>query len=109
MLPDPSSFDLSIILTMAGGTIAAGLIAYLIEVVKRTPGFGAWLENGHEVTVSLILSVVLVVYAAVATHVPLTLVSAFSVFLAWLGIAGLSTKVHDITPDSVNSSLSGTG
>lgn len=107
MLPDPASFDLGVILTMAGGTIAAGLIAYLIQVVKRLPTFGAWLDDGKEIGASFVLSIVLVVYAALATGVQLTLISAFSVFIAWLGIAGLATKVHDVTPATFNAKLAG--
>lgn len=100
-------FPLEIILTMAGGTVAAGLIASVVQILKRVPAFGAWLDAGREPLFVLLLAAVLVVYAAIAT-IPVWLpATPFAVFLAWVGIAGLATKVYDVTPPAVREALGG--
>lgn len=103
--PQASRQILEAVLTLAGGTIAGAIIAQVIQVLKRlSPN---WLENGHEYIVNLLLSGILVVYAALATGYTFDLVSSFGLFIAWLGLAGLTAKGYDVTPDSVKSALAG--
>lgn len=100
-------FDLAIVLTAAGATVSAALIASLIQVMKRVPTIGAFIDDKREPGVALILSVALVAYAFLATTPKLDAMNAFAAFLAWLAVAGLATKAHDVTPEAVNNALSG--
>lgn len=93
--PQASRQILEAVLTLAGGTVAAAIIAAIIQIAKTVPTFGAWLENGHEYLASLVLSAILVVYAAVAIGYALDLVSGFGLFLAWLGLAAIVGKAYD--------------
>lgn len=87
-------FDLAIVLTAAGATAAAGLIATLIELAKTLPAIGPWIDAKREPGVAVLLSAVLVSYAYLVTTVP-DPVSAFGAFLAFVGIAALASKAHD--------------
>jgi hypothetical protein len=100
-------FPLEIVLTMAGGTVAAGLIASVVQILKRVPAFGAWLDAGREPLFVLLLAAALVVYAALATITVWLPATPFAVFLAWVGIAALATKAYDVSPDSLKTILGG--
>lgn len=88
-------FDLGAVLTLAGGTATAALIAGLIEMIKKLPGIGAFFDAGREYAVSLALGGVVVAYAAYATAYVITPVSAFGLFLAWYGLAKLAGSAYD--------------
>lgn len=101
------TFDLALVLTAAGATVSAALIASVIQIVKRVPTFGAWLDAGREAGAALLLSLVLVLYAALGTITVWDAPTGFAVFLAWVGIAGLATKAYDVAPTSVKTMLGG--
>lgn len=101
------TLDLALVLTAAGATLSAALIAAIVQIVKRVPAFGAWLDAGREPAVVLVLSLTLVVYAGVATIEVWTLEAGFSLMLAWVGIAGLATKAYDVAPERLRSALGG--
>lgn len=105
---NPATFDLAIILTAAGATVAAGIIASIIQVLKRTPQVGVLLDAGREGFLATVLSGALVVYAFAALAVPINLTSLFMGFLAFLNIAGLAGKAYDVAPDKLKSALGGT-
>jgi len=105
--PQQSRAILEAVLTLAGGTVAGAILAQLISVLKRLGGFGTWIENGHEYVVNLVLSALLLGYAAAATGYAVDLVSGFGLFIAWLGLAGLTDKAYQVTPDGVSNGLSG--
>jgi hypothetical protein len=86
---------LELILTGAGVTVAATLIASIIEILKRLPGLGSALSTNAGAA-STVLAGVLVVYAYLATAATVDPVSAFAAFLAWVGIAGLAGKAYDV-------------
>lgn len=93
---DTSTFDLALVLTAAGATVAAALITGLIEIIKKLPGVGPALDAGNEPAVAFIFSALLVVVAYVATAAGVYNVQgAFAAFLAWYGIAQISMGVHD--------------
>lgn len=106
---DPQTFDLGLILTAAGVPVAAGVIAAFIQVLKRIPFIGAALstQNGAR-TANIGLCAVIVGWAAAATHVELTLVSGFMLFLAWLNLVGFTDKAYEIAPDGVKEAIGGT-
>lgn len=91
---DTNALTLALILTGAGTTVAATLIASVIEILKRLPG-GAWVDNGHEAAISTLLAAVLVAYAYLATS-QVDAFSAFAAFLAFVGIAGLAGRAYDV-------------
>jgi len=93
--------DLAMILTAAGATLAAATIASVIQIAKKLPVIGAWIDAKHEPGVAVILSAVLVGYAYLATTPSIDAVNAFAAFLAWIGIAGLAGKTYDVAADVV--------
>lgn len=96
-MPDGTDLTLALILTGAGTTVAATLIASVIEIAKRALGpAGGWLDAGKEGAVSVVLSAVLVAYAYLATVPSPDAASAFAAFLAFIGIAGLAGKAYDV-------------
>lgn len=101
---DPSTFDLSILLTAGGIPIASAIISSLIELAKRLPGV-----EGRESVISMILDAILIAYAFVAVGAPLTLVSAFLTFMAWLNLAGTTSAFYDkvLKPSGLNKALNG--
>lgn len=103
---DPSTLTLALILTGAGTTVAATVIASLIEIFKRFPGVGPALDAGLEGAVSVILAAILVAYAYIATHPIADAMSGFAAFLAFVGIAKLSGGAYD-TGRSIKASLTG--
>lgn len=105
---DPQSFQLAIILTAAGATIAASIIAAVIQMLKRLGNLGVLLDAGRESTLAIILSALLVAYAFAATAVPISLVSLFMAFLAFVNIAGLAGKAYDFAPVGLRQALGGT-
>lgn len=92
-LPDPSNFDPAILLTLAGGTIAAGIISSLVEALKRLPGIGAAV-NANAAAVATLGSFVLV-FAAYLTTQTVTTVGLFGAFVASLGVAAIAGKAYD--------------
>lgn len=106
-MPEGTQITLDVVLTAAGATIAAGLIATIIQILKNLPGFGTWLDSGHEAWAAMILSIALVAWAYVATTSQPDPVNAFAAFLAWVNIAALATKAHDAAPESLRRALGG--
>lgn len=106
---DPQTFDLSLVLTAAGVPIAGGIIAALIQILKRVPVFGAWLATENNARfANIVLCAALVVYATAAVGIPLTLVSGFMLFLAWINLVGFTDAAYGVAPDSVKAALGGT-
>lgn len=106
---DPQTFDLGLILTAAGVPVAAGVLAAFIQILKRLPFIGPALSTaGGARTANVGLCAVLVVYAAAAINVQLTLVSGFMLFLAWVNLVGFTDKAYEIAPDDVKTALGGT-
>jgi len=103
------TFDLALILTAAGATVSAALIAAVTQIAKRVPAFGTWLDAGKEATFALLLSFLLVGYAFVATTPTPDLFNGFAAFLAWVGVAGLATKAYDVAPAGLKTTLGGGG
>lgn len=95
MDPQTSDAILRGILTLAGGTAASALIAGVIELIKRLPGVGTFVDAGREYVLSLGFSAALVAYAAAATGYALNAVSGFGLFLAWYGLAKLAGSAYD--------------
>lgn len=105
---DPTQFQLAMVLTAAGATVSAALIAAVILILKRVPKLGALIDADHEGFTAVVLSLVLVIYAYLATTVSLDPANAFAAFLAWVAIATLSSGSHDaLAATSVGSALSG--
>ena len=105
---DPQTFDLGLVLTAAGIPIAAAIIAAFIQILKRVPGIGPILDAGRETFLAIVLSGVLIGYAAAAISVPLNLTSGFMLFLAWVNLAGLTGKAYDVAPTGLRTALGGT-
>lgn len=93
---DPGSLELAAVLTAAGATVAAALIASVIQLTKYVPGVGAWIDNGREAAVAELLALLLVVYAFLGTTPVATFANVFAAFLAFVGIAALATKAYDV-------------
>jgi hypothetical protein len=92
---DTDTLTLALVLTGAGTTIAAALIASVIEILKRLPGLGT-LVSANAAAVSTGLALVLIVYAYLATTATPDAASAFAAFLAFVGVAGLAGKTYDV-------------
>ncbi len=105
-MPDGTTVTLALILTGAGTTIAATIIASVIEILKRIPALGPRLDAGMESAASVLLAAILVVYAYVNTATVIDAAGAFAAFLAWVGIAGLAGKAYD-AGRAVKASVSG--
>lgn len=99
----PQNFDLTLVLTAAGATVSAALIASIIEVLKKAPVIGPWIDDTREPGFGVLLSALLVAYTVAALQLPIDLVSLASYFVAFLGIAALASKSHDLAA-SVTSS-----
>ncbi|HET7030358.1 MAG TPA: hypothetical protein VFI34_07590 [Candidatus Limnocylindrales bacterium] len=105
---DPQTFDLGIVLTAAGVPIAAAIIASVIQLAKRIPVAGPALDNGREAVLAMVLAAALVALAFSSVGVPVTIVSLFGAFLAWVNLATFATKAYDVAPDALKSVLGGT-
>lgn len=105
---DPTAFQLSLILTAAGATVAATLIAAVIELAKKLPVIGPWVDAKREPGIAVLLSFGLVIYAYFATTPNVNPVNGFAAFLAFIGVAGLATKSYDVAV-SVKASVTGEG
>ncbi len=92
----PQNFDLTLVLTAAGATVSAALIASIIEVLKQAPVIGAWIDAKREPGLGVLLSLALVAYTVAALQLPTDLVALASYFVAFLGIAALASKSHDL-------------
>ena len=108
-MPDitPEGFTLVLVLTGAGVTVSAALIAALILILKRVPAIGTAIDNDKEGFASIILAAILVIYAFVATTPHPDAFNGFAAFLAFVGIAGLASGAHTAAPASVRKALSG--
>lgn len=94
---DTTQLTLALVLTGAGTTVAATLIASIIEIAKRTLGpIGVALDAGKEGALATILAAVLVGYAYLATTPVPDPFSGFAAFLAWVGIAKLAGAAYDV-------------
>jgi len=103
-VPDiPQNFDLTLVLTAAGATVSAALIASIIEVLKKAPVIGPWVDAKREPGLGVLLSLGLVAYTVAALSLPVDLVSIASYFVAFLGIAALASKAHDLAATATNS------
>ena len=90
------SATLELILTGAGVTVAATIIASLVEVIKRAPVVGGLINSGRDAaSLAFVASGALVAYAYIATTPTPDPANAFAAFLAFLGVAGLATKAYD--------------
>ena len=91
------TLTLAAVLTPGGVTLAATVVTAFIAVLKNAGGLGAWIDASREPAVAFLLSAVLVI-VSFATYPPeqQTIEFGFSAFLAFLGIAKLSNKVHDV-------------
>ena len=92
----PENFDLALVLTAAGATVSAALIASIIEVLKKAPVIGPWVDAKREPGLGVLLSLSRVAYTVAALSLPVDLVSIASYFVAFLGIAALASKSHDL-------------
>jgi hypothetical protein len=92
----PANFDLTLVLTAAGATVSAALIASIIEVLKKAPVIGQFIDDKREPGFGVLLSAGLVAYTVAALQLPVDLVSLASYFVAFLGIAALASKSHDL-------------
>lgn len=102
---DPNALTLGLILTAAGVVPAAALITALVSLLTNFP-----FVKGHERQAAFVLSAVLVIYAYWALPVPLTGISGFAGFLAWLAIAKGATAVYDevkAKPGSITAAIVG--
>ena len=96
---DLTTFDPALLLTMAGGTVAAGIVASIVEALKKLPGIGAWIDAKREPGVATIASFGLIAYAHAVTSTPENLfdpIRVFTAVVAALGVAGLAGKAHDV-------------
>jgi hypothetical protein len=100
------TFTLSVVLTAAGATVSAGLIASVIQLLKLVPVFGPWIDENREPGVAVILSGILVGVAYFGTSTDINILSGFAAFLAWVGIARLATAGYD-TAVSVKEAIAG--
>lgn len=95
-MPDGiDNLTLALVLTGAGATVSAALIASVIEICKRLPGLGS-VVAANAAAVSTLFAFLLVVYAYAATTAVPNPASAFAAFLAFVGIAGLAGKTYDV-------------
>ena len=89
------TLDFSLVLTAGGAAASAVFLAGLIELAKRLPGLGPWLDAGKEAWASVVGAAILVGYAAWATGYVVDPVSIGGLFLAWYGIARLASASYD--------------
>jgi hypothetical protein len=92
---DTDTLTLALVLTGAGTTVAAALIASFIEVLKRVPGVSVLVSRDPGAAATL-CALVLVAYAYLATTPAPDAASGFAAFLAFVGIAGLAGKTYDV-------------
>lgn len=92
--PSGSGQILAVVLTAAGVPVAGAIIAAITQALKSIPGLGPVVTANPTIT-AMILSAALLAYAVVAVAVPITLISGFGLFLAWLAINGFSKATYD--------------
>lgn len=98
-MPDGQAFTLALVLTAGGAAATAAVIAGVIALLKNLPGLGTWIDAGREVLVTYVAAAVLVILAAIDTHVS-GLEGGFGCFLAWYGICLIASKAHDVASES---------
>lgn len=106
---DPQTLDLGLVLTAAGVPIFAAIIAAVIQLCKRIPVAGPRLDNGAEAVLAMVFAAALVGLGYSSLAVPISIVSLFGAFLAWVNLATFATKAYDVAPDSLKSALGGNG
>lgn len=94
---DPNQVQLALILTAAGATVAATIIAAVIELAKKIPVIGPWVDAKREPGIAVLLSFGLTALAYFGTAKVIDIASGFAAFLAFLAIAGLATKAYDVS------------
>jgi hypothetical protein len=92
----PSDFDPALLLTMAGGTIAAGIVASVVEALKKLPGIGPWIDAKREPGVATLASFVVIFSAYFITDTTPDAIGIFGAFVAALGVAAIAGKTHDV-------------
>jgi len=107
-MPDlvgPDGFQLAIILTAAGATIGAGIVASAVEVLKRIGGIGPPVTK-NAATIATLLCAVLVA-AAYASQTTLgggteavSIEGVVAAVIAWLGMAAIAGKAYDVVSDA---------
>lgn len=103
MPSEPGTFDLALVLTTAGATVAAALITGLIGLIKKLPTVGPWIDANREPGVAFVLSAALVIIAHASEVVPPTSVPLiFTSFLAWYGIATIAMGTHNAVKSVTN-------
>lgn len=100
----PTNFDLTLVLTAAGATVSAALIASILETLKKVPVIGPFIDDKREPGFGVLLSALLVAYTVAALGLPVDLVSLASYVVAFLGIAALASKTHDLAANVTASS-----
>lgn len=105
-LPDPTNFDPAILLTLAGGTIAAGIISSLIEALKRLPGKIGSGVSSNAASIATLASFLLIFAAYFTTAQVINAVGLFGAFVASLGVAAISGKAYDVAVTAKASSSS---
>ncbi len=94
---DPSNFDPAILLTMAGGTIAAGIVASVVEALKKLPfGIGPWIDAKREPGIATLASFAVIGAAWWVTYPAHDTLTGFGAFVAALGVAAIAGKSHDV-------------
>lgn len=88
-------FTLDLVLTAGGAVASAALITGFVQILKKLPGFGDFLDAGRESLAAFLLSAGLVATAFGATAVDKNLATGFGAVLAWYGIARLSMGMYD--------------
>ena len=94
-MPEGTDLTLALVLTGAGVTVSAALIASVIEILKRLPGLSS-VVGANPAAVATVLAAVLVGYAYVVTVPAKDGVNGFAAFLAFVGVAGLAGKTYDV-------------
>lgn len=87
--------SLAVVLTAGGAVAASALITGFVQILKKLPGIGNFLDAGRESLAAFLLSAALVTTAFVATTVEKNAVTGFGAVLAWYGIARLSMGIYD--------------
>ena len=92
--PNGAAAILAIVLTAPGVVIVGALCAAITEALKSVPGLSGLATNNPVVTV-MILSALVVLYAAWATGFAFNPTSGFGLFLLWLADNGFAKASYD--------------
>lgn len=86
---------LDLVLTAGGAVASSALITGLIQLLKKLPGLGDFLDGGRESLAAFLFSAALVATAFAATATTKDIAHGFGAVLAWYGIARLSMGIYD--------------